>query len=56
VNYPFLTWFDLFGLRYLGYFTAGISWNHSDTLLRLPFRDQPIVYLRLGGSYYFPKE
>jgi hypothetical protein len=55
INYPFLTWFDFFGLRYLGYNAIGISWNHSDTLLRLPFRDQPIIYLRLGGSYYFPK-
>jgi hypothetical protein len=51
-NYPFITWFDLIGLKYLGTLTLGLSWNHADTLSRLPFRDQPIVYLRMGGGYY----
>lgn len=51
-NYPFLTWFDAFGLRYLGTLTLGVSWNHADTLLRMPFEDQLIVYVRTGGGYY----
>jgi hypothetical protein len=51
-NYPFITWFDFIGLHYLGTMTLGVAWNHADTLSRLPFKDQPIVYLRMGGGYY----
>jgi hypothetical protein len=53
-NYPFLTWFDLFGLRYLGVNTLGVSWNYKDTLARMPFPGQLIVYLHGGGGYYAP--
>lgn len=52
LNYPFLTWFDLMGLKYLGSITLGVSWNHADTLVRMPFEDQLIVYIRTGGGYY----
>jgi len=51
-NYPFFTYLDIFGLNYLGNLTIGIAWNHADTLLRMPFEDQWIIYFRGGGGYY----
>ena len=51
-NYPFLTWFDLLGLKYLGSSTIGISWNYSAALERLPYADQLMIYYKGGGGYY----
>lgn len=51
-NYPFISWFDLVGLKYLGTMSGGISWNYAASVDRMGYADQFLIYLRMGGGYY----
>ena len=51
-NIRSISYAELFGKKtYMGA-GMGVSYNHADTLARMPFEGQVLIYMRLWGGYY----